>query len=482
MTEPNETPEKKNNPPGAAGANARAKLEEARQAEHEAAGLYDEPHEIDFEGAGPGAPKAARKAEERIAPDAKARDEEQSEILANWKTTLVILTAATVLMSLSYTMLIPFLPMYLLEELHVSQEDVNLWSGLVFSISFLISGVMAPIWGAMADKKSKKLMAVRAAILLSISYGLGGIVQNEWQLLAVRAFQGFAAGLWPACLAIISSSVPKERLGFSLGTMQAGLTAGGVIGPLVGGLLAEAFGMRATFFLGSASLFIISLMIIFKVREPRRRKPAADAPARPKTNLLKVPVVQRMLITAGVVQMTILLLQPVLPLYVGELQGSMDRLVLVTGILFSAVGVSGVIASPIWGVAGQKFGYRPVLYLALLGSAVFGMVQAIPDTLIPFGIWRFIGGLAFAGIFPAINAVLTNSTGPEDRGRIFGLSYAAQQVGSVIGPIAGGAFAMWFSIKAVVFLSGFVLLPMVVWLYLKRPHVEPSMRGVSKKL
>ena len=49
------------------------------------------------------------------------------------------------------------------------------------------------------------------------------------------------------------------------------------------------------------------------------------------------------------------------------------------------------------------------------------MIQAIPNDLWQFGFWRFIGGLAFAGIFPAINAVLTNSTEPEDRGRIFGL-------------------------------------------------------------
>ena len=186
---------------------------------------------------------------------------------ANWKMTLVILTTASVLMSLSYTMLIPFLPMYLLEELHVAQEDVNLWSGLVFSVSFLISGVMAPIWGALADKRSKKMMAVRAAALLAISYGLGGIVQNEWQLLAMRAFQGFAAGLWPACLAILSSSVPKTKLGFALGTMQGGLTAGGVIGPLIGGILAEAFGMRSTFFLGAAALLTITVLIIFKIKD-----------------------------------------------------------------------------------------------------------------------------------------------------------------------------------------------------------------------
>ncbi|MDO5532608.1 MFS transporter [Sutterella sp.] len=458
----------------------RAAEEAARRARSEHDGKWEEPHELDFSKKGRSHPE--QKVKEAIEGLDPEESEQQKEILGNWKTTLAILTAASVLMSLSYTMLIPFLPMYLLTELHVSNEDVNLWSGLVFSCSFIVSGVMAPIWGAMADKRSKKLMAVRAAILLSVSYGLSGLVQNEWQLLGVRMFQGFASGLWPACLAIISSSVPKTRLGLSMGTMQSGMTAGGVIGPLFGGILAEMFGMRATFFLGAAALFIITLMIIFKIKEPVKKKVAKNAAPRPKTNLLKVPVVQRMLITAGVVQLTILLLQPVLPMYVGELQGSMDRIVFVSGLLFSVVGISGVIASPLWGIAGQKWGYRPALYLALLGSGIFAMIQAIPDTLIPFGIWRFIGGLTFAGIFPAINAVLTNSTGPEDRGRIFGLSYAAQQIGSVIGPILGGVIAMYFGIKVVVFLTGFLLIPMVVWLYLKRPDVDPCTKGVAKKI
>lgn len=395
----------------------------------------------------------------------------------NWKPTLIILTASSLLMSASYTMLIPFLPMYLMEELGVTQENVNLWSGIIFSISFAISGIMAPIWGAMADKKSRKLMAVRAAVCLSITYILGGLVQDVWQLFAVRVFQGFSAGLWPACLAIMTVNAPRTKLGLCLGTMQGAMTAGGVLGPLMGGLLAEAFGMRAAFFLGGGGLFIITLLIAFFIHEPPRKKVEKETTNRPKTNLLKVPVVQRMLLCAGVVQLTILLQQPIMPLYVGELQGSMDRIVLVTGMLFSIVGISGVIASPVWGIVGQKWGFRPALYLALLGSGVFGMIQAIPDTLIPFGFWRFVGGLTFAGIFPAINAVLSQSSAPEDRGRIFGLSYAAQQVGSVIGPIAGGAMAMVLPLKVVIFTGGFVLLPLVGFLYWKRPKVEPNTKG-----
>ena len=399
-----------------------------------------------------------------------------------WKITLVVLSLSSVLMSLSYTMLIPFLPMYLINELGVDQSRVNLWSGIVFSASFLISGVMAPVWGAMADKHSRKLMALRAAVLLAVSYGLGGIVQNEWQLLAMRCFQGFASGLWPACLAIMASFAPRDRLGFCMGTLQGAMTAGGVLGPFFGGVLAEFFSMRTTFFVGGAALVVIALLILVLIKEPNRREKKAVAAKVEKRNLLRIPVVQRMLLCAGIVQLTILVQQPILLLYIGELQGSADKLVLVTGLVFSVVGISGVIASPIWGVLGQKWGYRPALYSALFGTAVFGMIQALPDTLIPFGIWRFIGGLTFAGIFPAINAVLTMSTEPEDRGRIFGLSYSAQQIGSVVGPLVGGGMAMYMPLWTVVFFSGFILLPLVIFLYLCRPKQEESSAGNPAEL
>ena len=398
-------------------------------------------------------------------------------IQSQWKVTLVILSLSAILMSLSYTMLIPFLPMYLIEELGVDVSRANFWSGLVFSVSFLISGVMAPIWGAMADKRSRKLMALRAAVLLAISYTLGGVVQNEWQLLAMRCFQGFASGLWPACLAILACSVPRDKVGFSLGIMQGAMTAGGVLGPFCGGVLAEMFSMRMTFFIGGGALFVITLLIAFFIREPPRKTQTSSSQKREKTNLLKIPVIQRMLLCAGVVQLTILLQQPIMPMYIGELQGSMDRIVFLTGVVFSVVGISGVIASPLWGIIGQKWGYRPTLYTTLIGTSIFGMIQAIPDTLVPFTTWRFIGGLMFAGIFPAINAVLTMSTAPEDRGRIFGLSYAAQQVGSVIGPLMGGAMAMYFPLKSVIFVGGFILLPLALFLWAMRPKTEENSSG-----
>ena len=118
-----------------------------------------------------------------------------------WKFILGLLTTCAVLMSMSYTMLIPFLPMYLIQDLGGGKADVDMWSGAIFAITFLVSGIMAPIWGALADKKSRKLMALRAGFCLAITYFLGGLVTNPWELLGVRFIQGLSAGLWPALLA-----------------------------------------------------------------------------------------------------------------------------------------------------------------------------------------------------------------------------------------------------------------------------------------
>jgi len=396
-----------------------------------------------------------------------------------WKIPLTILTASAVLMSSGYTMLIPFLPMYLIEELGVGIAEVNWWSGVIFSITFLISGLMAPVWGALADRKSRKLMAIRAAGCLAVSYCLGAFVQTPMQLFWVRVFQGFSAGLWPATLAIMSAKAPASKLGFCMGLMQGGLTAGHVIGPLLGGVLAEWLGMRAAFLVATGGLTLITLLIYFFIDEPKHTPaPEQFAPQVQMTKrwtcnpVLKNPTVQRMLFAAAMVQLTIMMTQPVLPLYIADLQRSMDRIVLVSGIVFSIVGVSGIFASPLWGILGQSWGFRPALYLSMFLGATFGWIQAVPFDLTQFTIWRFVGGIAFAGIFPAINAVLTQSTSPADRGKVFGYSYCAQQLGSVLGPIIGGAMATFTSNQIVVGAAGVLLYPVVILLILCRPKQD----------
>ena len=379
----------------------------------------------------------------------------------NWKFCLAILTCNVIFMSSSYTMLIPFLPMYLTRELGVDAASVNIWSGVVFSSTFLVSAVMAPIWGRMADRRGKRLMAIRASLLLSISYFLGGVVTSPLQLTFMRMFQGFASGLWPMELAIMTIYAPPKKLGICLGIMQGALTAGGIIGPLFGGILAKVFGMRMSFFLAAAALFLNFIVLVFFIKEPPTDTAGADSAADSegdKVSLWKIPVIRLMLVSAALVQVVILIVQPILTTYISHLAGDLDNLVFISGLIFSMSGFSSAITAPLWGSFGQHHGFVKALRLSLVLAGIFFFVQAIPNTLYAFAASQFAIGLFFSGIYPSINAILAEKTSANIKGRVFGLMFSAQQVGAMGGPIPGGVIATFLGMKYVFLAAGALLL------------------------
>lgn len=364
-------------------------------------------------------------------------------------------------MSSSYTMLVPFLPMYLTNELGVDAASVNIWSGIVFSSTFFVSAIMAPIWGKMADHRGKRLMAIRASFLLSISYFLGGIVTSPLQLTFMRMFQGFSSGLWPMELAIMTIYAPPKKLGICLGIMQGALTAGGIIGPLFGGVLAEFFGMRMSFFLAAAALFLNFVVLVFSIKEPPTDNAPAVKPVAAEekgVSLWKIPIIRHMLICSALVQVVILLVQPIMTTYISHLAGQMDNLIFISGLVFSLGGFASAITAPLWGRFGQHHGFFKSMRYALILAGICSIIQSLPTELYTFAASQFAVGLFFSGIFPSINAILAEHTDAKTKGRVFGLLFSAQQVGAMTGPIIGGLIATFLGMKYVFFVAGFILL------------------------
>ena len=393
----------------------------------------------------------------------------------NWKVVLALLTCNVLFMSASYTMIIPFLPMYLTNELGVDDTSVSLWAGLSFSVTFFVSAVMAPIWGRIADRKGKRLMAMRASLLIAVSYLLGGIVTSPEQLIIVRVFQGFASGLWPMDLAIMTLYAPQERLGFSLGIMQGTLTAGGVVGPLLGGVLAELFGMRTSFYIGGLALFINFLAFTFIIKEPPMPKSTVPLTAEEKnpTHLWHIPILRTMMIVSTLAQMVLYILMPVITTYIKALAGSMDNIVFVAGAVFSLSGIAGAIAAPLWGIYGTRRTYFNSMFLAMLFGGIMFTLQGIPDTLMPFAVMQFGVGLFIAGIQPSLNAIIAQHTPPQLKGSVFGLLFSAQQIGGAAGPLLGGVVATYLGMHYLFPTAGTILLLLALfvrWRYIMNRH------------
>jgi DHA1 family multidrug resistance protein-like MFS transporter len=370
----------------------------------------------------------------------------------------------------SYTMVTPFLPLYLL-DIGVSQSDVNVWSGVIFSISFLVSAIMAPYWGRHADKSGKRRMIMRAGFSLAVVYFLGAFVRNPVDLLLVRILQGFANGFVPASMAIIASSVPKEKMGFSLGVMQTTLLMGGILGPLMGGSLSHFFGMRLSFVIAAGIIFVGTVGVGILVKEPVNNELPSEGSM---LDDLKIAfhnrkLVEMLLLLFGA-QMISMTLQPLITLYVAELQGNMEGVALTAGIIYSMAGIAGAISAPMWGKLGQKKGFIQILVIAFIGAGIFNMGQSFIVNIYQFSVLQFFFGLFIVGVYPAINTIAVNSTDKAFQGRIFGLTTTANHLGSMVGPLVGGMISSWLGIGPVFLFTGSVLIMIGLLVFFKIPR------------
>ena len=377
-----------------------------------------------------------------------------------------IITISMTILAVCYTMIIPFLPIYLL-ELGVSKDDVALWSGLVFGITFLIAGIMAPIWGKIADNKGKKRMALRAGFAIAVSYFLIGLVTDQYQLLLGRAFVGFANGFYPAAMTMVSLSVDEKRVGRALGIFQMGLILGNVIGPFLGGAVESVVGMRPVFYVSGIAVFIATLAVLFFVKEPRiASKKIEDTTAtKQKTSLREdfkavseKPVLVRLLWIFFFMQCAIMMLQPILALYVGDMQGTMEGAAIISGSILSIGGLAGALTTNLWVRIGERRGYFQTISYCMIGSGIVLLLQSLPVGIWWFGVLQVLIGSCIVGINPSLSAAVTLNTEPGFRGRMFGMTTTAQQFGSMVGPVFASLVSTYIGISYVFSITGALLL------------------------
>jgi DHA1 family multidrug resistance protein-like MFS transporter len=393
----------------------------------------------------------------------------------SWKRNLFVLWVGTFLVSMAYTVSIPFMSIFLQNDLGVN-DHLEAWTGTVFAVTFLASSLIAPFWGSIADKYGRKPMMLRAGICLSIAYFLYYIVQNPYELFAVRIMEGLLAGYIPSAFALVATNTPEKHVGYALGIISTSNAAASVIGPLLGGVVSHMIGPRDTFFIAGLMVFIAFLIALFWVKEPSFNKSQAKRSS--VTQDLKAASSNRNLMAALIIvfitSTSIMILEPLLTIYVIKLGSGQNSASLHAGIIFSLVGVATLIAAPRWGKIGSKIGYEKVLFIGLLGGGIGNILQIVFHNLIGFGSLRFVYGLFFAAVFPALNAFIAKHTDPNFRSRAFGLNQSANQMGLLLGPLIGGLLATSLSISVVFALNGSLLLLVALLMRIPRFSMQAT--------
>lgn len=393
------------------------------------------------------------------------------------KKNFFIIMFSNFLVAGSTTMIMPFLSLYIESMGDFSDEYVQRWAGLVFGVTFVAALVMSPVWGRIADKYGYKPILVINGFGIAISIFLMGTAETVTELFLLRLFMGIVTGFIPTSLAFVSSQTPREIAGKTLGTLQMGSVSGTLFGPVIGGLMADAFGFSYTFVITAAVIGFAAVLVLFGIKEIKRVK-KKDAHVYARKTIVQGILHHRLLINVMIITSLIQIgnfsIQPLLSLYVDQLTGSGAQVAFLAGVTFSATGLGNILFARRWGRLGDSIGYEKVLGFLLILSFLFVVPQAFVTEL-----WQLIGlrllfGVAVGGMIPTTTALMRREAPVEIQGEVMGYNTSFRFLGNIVGPMFGGIISGFIGISSVFIVTGTLFLLAFAFLRytLKKPEQD----------
>ena len=339
--------------------------------------------------------------------------------MEQWKRNVYICTLAAFITSVGMSQLAPMLPLYIQSLGVTDQGEVARWAGIIFAMNFVTLAVFSPIWGRLSDRYGRKIMCLRAVIWLAVI-----------------------------------------NFGWALGVFYTGQISGTLIGPLLGGWLAETVGYRNTYFV-VAGFCLLSSLAIMGIHETRR---VADNTMVKVSNRDAFRSVSRpsmlygIFVTTFSLQFSLMCIEPILTVYIKGMAPESEHVALISGAVFSSAGFASALFSSRLGALSDRIGTQKVLFCSLLTACVVAIPQAFVTAPWQLGMLRFIHGIAVAGLMPSVNHLIKEAAPQEFLGRMYGINQSFQFIGMSSGAIFGGFIAEHFGIPSLFFISAAMLL------------------------
>lgn len=397
-----------------------------------------------------------------------------------WQRNFWAVWISELLAIMGFAAFMPILPYYV-QYLGVPEAQVNTWAGLVAAAPAFAMGIMGPIWGALSDRHGRKMMVERAMFGGALTIALMGMVQTVEQLTVLRLIQGALTGTVAASTTLIASTTPQHRLGETLGKLQLAMFLGQSLGPLAGGLIADALGYRMVFWLTASFLLIGGALIVTLVQEdftPVISDSAGPWLQRQRRNmglLFTGSLLGLVLLLRFSLRVGLRMSSPLMPLLIQELlPPNTTWLGSAAGFLITISGLSSAVAAPVLGRFADRHGGRNVLFVCALVAGTGIILQALAPTYILLVFWEIFVGVAIGGTLAVISAYI-GRLAPEGRaGMAYGLDAAAVSLANSLGPTAGGWLADRTSLHTTFLVGGMTALVSALGvLRLPRDNAQP---------
>lgn len=368
---------------------------------------------------------------------------------------LGLLSFTIFLAAFSWEQIAPFLPLFL-RELGVF-DNLPFWSGLLFTLQFSASSIMGPFWGKMSDKYGRKPMVLRAGICLSGVYFGMSFCQNYSQLLVLRMMNGMLTGFIPGSIALIATNTPSKLSGRYVSVAYTLQSAGVILGPALGGLLAAGVGYRGSMLLSGTLVAIATLLVLLFVTEKEKPQLAAKSSiVQDLKDVFKMPVMVTVMSVEFINAMVMSALLPILALHLHQIAPDLNQAL--SGFTYSLPGLALFCTAYLWSRLGEKILYTRTILIGLTGVGLTGIFLGMAHHIGIFALLYFIYGSFVAAISPSSAALVATGVSSDFRGRAYAMQQTARTLGLFIAPMLSGIIGTYFTLNWIFIVFGVISL------------------------
>ena len=380
--------------------------------------------------------------------------------MKNWRKNLYTVWFTQLLSLIGFGFGLPFLPFFIQDLGVTDPAELKLWTGILASAPAVTLAFMAPIWGMIADRFGKKPMLLRAMIGgIAVLIGTG-LSQSVYHVLLFRILQGLLTGTVTSSAALVASGTPDNKLSYALGFVSSSTFIGYSLGPAAGGLIAEQFGYRLSFFIGSGIVMIGLFLVMFLIEEPAAEKSAGEKPEdgqAESSGRIITAAIGLLFLLFFFMRISRTLPTPFLPLYIQELRGTIDGSAKITGLIAGGIGLMAAVSGLTLSRLGDRYD-KLKLMAALLGAGVVtASVMVIFPSFASLAALLLLTYFFIGGVEPLLMSLTSERVNTENRGFLFGIQTAVGSIAWFVSPMLGSWISIRYSIPSIFIMFAIML-------------------------
>ncbi len=410
-------------------------------------------------------------------PDASPRPTQ------DWRILLAVFWVTSMVEGIGVSQIFALLPTYL-REMGVAPQDRLAFIGIFSALIFVVGMPLVPLWGAWADKYSRKVVIIRSALVEAVVFAAVALAREPWQLAVAMLLIGFQLGNTGIMLAGIRDVAPLRRIGTAIAIFGASGPVGFAVGPFLAGILIDGFGweLSAVFALSALLSVGTAALVAFGSKEVRpevvptgRIVDLAYASLR---GVLSDPATRRIFLIFGISFLAIQMSRPYIPVLVEGITGIGIGLASAIGLVAGTAALVGALISPLGGVIGDRIGFRPVLVAALGGAGIVLFLMPLAESVAALAILAVGLGAATASVSSMVFGLLATELPPERRSAALNLVYLPLYAAGIIGPAVGAVVASASGVDGLFIVGACIFLFGALTILLRRgPIGEPQPVG-----